>query len=175
MAKFLHSRAGNASVDEILEQNILSCAYLRSLVAGDFYLENLQTCFFMLHEKGIFVLKQCHQNGIIHGDATQLHWMDFNYLGDSTEFVNPLLENGENIGKLSQMLKLPKEDFYSCIVFDVQCELRRVPENSKEFSILRADQLETFFADLLQGRPVRYTHNQLTALKDIFLLVSGEG
>lgn len=175
MAKFLHSRTGTLPVDEILEQNVLSCAHLRSLVAGDFYLQDLQSCFLMLHEKGIFVLKQCHCNGMIHGEKDALQWMDFNYLGDVQPFINPLLENGENIERLQKILKLPKEDFHSCIVFDVQCELRRVPDNSEEFSLLRVDQLENFFAALLQGRPVRYTHNQLSALNDIFLLVSAEG
>ncbi len=129
----------------------------------------------MLHEKGIFVLKQCHQNGVIHGQKDALRWVDFNYLGDGQEFMNPLSENGENIESLRQILKLSKEDFHSCIVFDVQCELRRVPENSEEFSLLRVDQLEDFFAELLRRRPVRYTHNQLSALNDIFLLVSAEG
>ncbi len=172
MAKFLHSRVGTTPADEILEQNVLSLAQLRSLIAGDFHLEMLGDCFVLLHEKGLFVLKQCHQNGIIQAKPSEEVWTDTNYLGDSTDFPNPLLENGENIAKLSKMLKLPEADFHSCILFDTQCELRRVPENTGVFSILRIDQLEDHFAELLPTLPVRYTHTQLTALNDIFLLVS---
>lgn len=175
MAKFLHSRVGTTPADEILEQNVLSLAQLRCLIAGDFHLEMLDDCFILLHEKGLFVLKQCHQNGIIQADASAKVWTDTNYLGDSTSFCNPLLESGEKITKLAKMLKLPEEDFYSCILFDTQCELRRVPENTASFSILRIDQLQDHFAELLPTLPVRYTHTQLTALDDIFLLVSAVG
>lgn len=170
MAKFLHSRAGTTPADEILEQNVLSLPLLRSLIAGDFYLGMLDDCFVLLHEKGLFVLKQCHQNGIIQASAGV--WTDTNYLGDSTEFPDPLVQNRENIARLSQMLKLPPEDFHSCILFDTQCELRRVPESGATFSVLHIDQLEAHFACLLPTLPVRYTHTQLEALHDIFLLVS---
>lgn len=173
MAKFLHSRVGTSPDDEIINQNVLSCTHLRSLIPGDFYLEMLDEIFLLLHEKGIFVLKQCHRNGIIHGEIQQDLWMDYNYLGDATSFENPLQANGRNIEKLAQMLKLPPEDFHSCIIFDTQCELRRVPEHETWFRILRVDQLEDFFAVFPQW-PVRYTHGQLTALNDIFLLVSAE-
>lgn len=175
MAKFLHSRVGTIPADEILEQNVLSLAQLRSLIAGDFHLEILDDCFVLFHEKGSFVLKQCHQNGIIQADVAAEVWTDTNYLGESTDFINPLLEIGETIAKLSKILKLPEEEFHSCILFDIQCELRRVPENAAAFSILRIDQLEAHFAQLLPTLPVRYTHTQLTALDDIFLLVSAAG
>ncbi len=45
MAKFLQSRAGTLPADEILEQNILSCTYLRSLVAGDFICRSFEAVF----------------------------------------------------------------------------------------------------------------------------------
>lgn len=172
MAKFLHSRVGTIPADEILEQNVLSLPLLRSLIAGDFYLGMLGDCFVLLHEKGLFVLKQCHQNGIIQASAGT--WTDTNYLGDSTAFPDPLGQNRENIEKLSRMLKLPPQDFHSCILFDTQCELRRVPENTASVSILYIDQLEAHFSRLLPTLPVRYTHTQLEALNDIFLLVSAD-
>lgn len=175
MAKFLHSRAGSTPADEILDQNILTVAQLRSLIAGDFCIEFLADDFLLLHEKGIFVLRQCHRNGIISGEESAPLWTDMNYLGDAETFTNPLAENARNIDKLSRMLKLPPEAFHGCVLFDVQCELRRVPQNSEKFSILRIDQLEDFFADFFPKCPVRYTHTQLEALKDIFLLVSVQG
>lgn len=175
MAKFLHSRAGTTPADEILDQNTLTVAQLRSLIAGDFCIEFLADDFLLLHEKGIFVLRQCHRNDIISGEEGAAQWTDMNYLGEATPFANPLLENARNIEKLTRILKLPPQDFHSCLLFDVQCELRRVPRNTEKFSILRIDQLEDFFADFFPKCPVRYTHTQLEALKDIFLLVSVRG
>lgn len=96
-----------------------------------------------------------------------------NYLGDESLFSNPILDNETNILKLMGILKLPKEDFHSCIVFDTQSELRQVPGQGALFTVMRADQLEQFFAGFPQ-RPVCYTHTQLTALNDIFLVVSGQ-
>ncbi len=173
MSEFLQSREALALADEILNQNILSLTRLRSLIAGDFYLDFWGRDFLLLHEKGIVVLKQCHQNGAIHGKTAAAFWTDMNYLGDGTSFENPLLANHKTIEKLSAMLKLPVKDFHSCILFDTQCELRQVPDNTQSFSILRVDQLEDFFAGFPQ-LPVRYTHTQLEALNDIFLLVSGQ-
>lgn len=173
MSDFLQSSEDLAFADEILDQNVLSLTRLRSLIAGDFYLDFWGRDYFLLHEKGIFVLKQCHQNGVIHGKKNAAVWTDMNYLGEGTSFDNPLLLNQKTIEKLSAMLKLPVKDFHSCILFDTQCELRQVPGHTREFSILRVDQLEEFFARFPQ-LPVRYTHTQLEALKDIFLLVSGQ-
>lgn len=174
MADFLQEREAATFADEILEQNTISCSRLRSLIAGDFYLEQWGHRFLLLHEKGLFVLMQCHQTGMIRGEESALRWTDLNYLGHERAFANPLLENGEAIMTLSQRLKLQKEDFHSCILFDVQCELRQVPPDRSLFSIMRVDQLEEYFAKCLPQLPVRYTHGQLSALNDIFLLVSAE-
>lgn len=161
-----------AFAEEILNRNFLTMAYLRSLLAGDFHLEFLGEDFLLLHEKDIFVLKQCHKNGIICGEADAQLWSEMNYLGDEVLFSNPLLDNRVNIQKLMLFLKLPREAFHSCILFDTQCELRRVPRAGENFSVMRVDELEDFFAAFPQ-LPVRYSHTQLDALHDIFLLVSG--
>lgn len=171
MSEFLVSEIQPSQADEILAQNVLTMAYLRSLIPGDFHLEYLREDYLLLHEKGIFVIKQCHKNGMIYGQKDDQLWSELNYLGDEQLFSNPLMDNDSNIKKLMGILKLPKSDFHSCILFDAQCELRNVPGNTEQFSIMRADQLERFFAELPQ-RPVRYTHTQLEALNDIFLLVS---
>lgn len=185
MAKFLQSRAGQTPADDAYDSNQLTVAGLRSLIAGNFYLMELQPqpntplerisrCFLLLHEKDLFVLLQCHQNGIIHGEAGAESWTCFNYLGDGTLFENPLLQNRRNIALLSALLKLPETSFHSCILFDNECELRRVPANMPNRSILWADQVEKHFASLLPTLPVRYSHTQLEALHDIFVLVSSE-
>ena len=186
MGKFLQSRAGQTPASELEDGNYLTVSGLRSLIAGNFHLfqlkprpgtplEAISECFLMIHEKGIFVLLQCHRSGIIHGDAPAEQWTCFNYLGDGTEFENPLLANKRNIATLSAMLKLPMECFHSCILFDNECELRRIPANNPQRSIIWEDQVEPHFARLLPQLPGSYSHTQLDALRDIFLLVSGEG
>ena len=185
MAKFLQSRAGKTPAINVPDSNELTLSGLRSLIAGNFYLlrlqpqpgtplEGIRSCFLLLHEKGIFVLFQCHQNGVIHGEADVDVWSCFNYLGDSKPFANPLNQNRENIALLAALLKLPESSFHSCVLFDNECELRRIPANSASRSIIWADQVERHFADLLPQLPVRYSHTQLEALHDIFVLVSNE-
>lgn len=185
MAKFLQSRAGKASASDIQDTNELTLSGLRSLIAGNFHLLQLQPrpdtplqgihpCFLLLHEKSLFVLLQCHQNGIIHGESDADSWTCFNYLGDGKPFANPLVQNRENIALLASLLKLPEDSFHSCILFDNECELRRIPANSASRSIIWADQVEAHFADLLPRLPARYSHTQLEALHDIFVLVSNE-
>ena len=185
MAKFLQSRAGKTPASDIPDSNELTLSGLRSLIAGNFHLlqlkpqpgtplQGIHPCFLLLHEKSLFVLFQCHQNGIIHGEADADTWACFNYLGDSKPFENPLNQNRENIELLASLLKLPEDSFHSCILFDNECELRRIPANSPSRSIIWADQVEPHFADLLPKLPALYSHTQLEALHDIFVLVSNE-
>ena len=185
MAKFLQSRAGQSAASGFQDSNQLTISGLRSLIAGHFHLmhlcpqpgtplQGLQECYLLLHEKDIFVLLQCHRSGIIHGDAAAEQWTCFNYLGDGVLFENPLMQNRSNIALLARLLKLPESSFHSCILFDNECELRRIPANTERSSILWADQVEPFFAQLLPQLTGRYSHTQLEALRDIFLLVTGE-
>lgn len=185
MAKFLQSRAGQTPAAPVDDPNVLTLSGLRSLIAGNFHLLHLQPkpgtpldgisdCFLLLHEKSLFVLLQCHQSGIIHGEAMADTWTCFNYLGDGTPFENPLAQNRRNIARFAALLKLPEDSFHSVILFDNECELRRIPENTLRRSIIWADQVEQHFAALLPKLPALYSHTQLDALHDIFLLVSSE-
>ena len=185
MAKFLQSRAGQTAVTELDNANVLTLSGLRSLIAGNFHLLQLQSrpgtpledihdCFLLLHEKGLFVLLQCHQSGIIHGDSLEENWTCFNYLGDGTPFANPLVQNKCNIACFAALLKLPEASFHSCILFDNECELRRIPQSTAHRSITWVDQVEPHFAKLLPTLPALYSGTQLDALRDIFLLVSNE-
>lgn len=171
MANFPESRLDDAAADEILDMNVLTLGYLRSLIAGDFYLGVAGEDILLLHEKGIFLLRQCHQTGMILGKAEQAQWTDLNYLGHGRQFPNPMSACEESIRHLMQILKLPRANFVSCVIFDAQSELRSVPTDVPLFRFLRTDQLEAFFAEFPQ-RPVRYCHTQLQALYDIFLIVT---
>lgn len=185
MAKFLQSKVEKGMATELHDSNQLTVAGIRSLIPGNFFITQVfpqentplagsTECFLIFHEKALFVLLQCHQNGIIHGDEKESQWSCFNYLGDEKTFENPVLQNQKNIELLAFLLKLPQEAFYSCILFDNECELRRIPGNTDRRSILWVDQLEENFATLLPKLEPRYSHTQLEALHDIFMLVSRE-
>ncbi len=185
MSKFLHSRAAAGAASEIYDSNLLTTAGLRCLIPGNFYLmeikprqntplERVSDCFLLLHEKSLFVLQQCHQSGIIHGDEWEEIWTCYNYLGDGKPFENPLQRNQKNIALLASILKLPEEAFHNCVLFDNECELRRIPANADKRSIIWADQVEPHFAALLPKLELRYSGTRLEALHDIFVLVSNE-
>ena len=185
MAKFLQSKVEQGRATEVHDSNLLTTAGIRSLIPGNFYitqvhpsentpLADINQCFLLFHEKALFVLLQCHQSGIIHGDEQEEFWTCFNYLGDGKPFENPILQNQKNIDLLASLLKLPRDAFYSWVLFDNECELRRIPGNTQVRSILWVDQLENHFASLLPTLEPRYSHTQLEALHDIFMLVSSE-
>ncbi len=185
MSKFLQSRADKGTAVEHDDGNFLTTATVRSLLPGNFYLmeirpqpntplEQVSDCFLLLHEKTLCVLQQCHRSGIIHGEETDENWTCYNYLGDGTPFENPLRKNQKNIALLAALLKLPEEEFYNCILFDNECELRRIPPNTRKRCVIWVDQLEPHFAALLPQLELRYTPTQLEALHDIFVLVSNE-
>lgn len=180
MSKFLHSRPGGVAEDEIISRNTLTTAAVRSQIAGNFFLWALhlpsyEPCFLVMHEKGLFVLLQCHQNGLIHGRLYDAQWENFNYLGDSTPFANPISACRQIVATLAQGVKLPEEAFRSCILFDVESEFRQIPPDSNQFALFRVDQLEAYFSQLSPTLAVQYSPAQLSALHDIFTLVFGQG
>lgn len=183
MSKFLEGNVRKYPFT--VEEERLTEATLRSLIPGDFHIEKIHpgqsaklgqmtSCYVLFHEKGIFVISRCNQDGIIHGDILDEQWTSFNYLGDATVFPNPIAINQQNITVLSQLLKLPKPAFHSCLLFPSLSELRKVPSNNAWQGILLEDELESYFSDLLPSLEPCYTHTQLDALHDIFLLVTAD-
>lgn len=180
MSKFLQSRVSEFDPEEYGISLPLTVTQLRSLVPGNFYLLDIQPdesssmgrCILMLHEKGLFVFSHCEQDGILYGDTVEETWTSFNYLGDSTTFPSPYRESQRNISILSELLKLPKGEFCACLLFGNQCELRKVPNNSDCLQLIYTDEVEAHFAKLLPTLPVLYSPTQLSALRDIFLLVT---
>ena len=183
MAKFLEGNVRKTAPSAPEEG--LTPAVLRSLIPGDFHimevrpgqsarLEGMKPCFVLFHEKGIFVISRCKQEGIIHGELGEESWTSFNYLGDGTPFPNPAAQSRANIAALSRLLKLPEDAFHACILFPPLSELRKVPEHSPWLDSLLEDELEDCFSRMLPGLQPCYTHTQLDALRDIFLLVTSD-
>lgn len=183
MSKFLEGNVRRSPL--IAPEEHLTEATLRSQIPGYFHiaairpplsekLGQMTPCFVLFHEKGIFLISNCNQDGIIHGDILDEQWTSFNYLGDATYFPNPITINQQSIAVLSQLMKLPKPAFHSCLLFPCLCELRKVPANNAWQGIMLEDQLERYFSELLPSLEPCYTHTQLDALRDIFLLVTAD-
>lgn len=183
MSKFLEGNVSKRRLPE--KEDRLTVSSVRSMIPGDFRLVELRPdqsvkfrgmthCFVVFHEKGVFVIYSCNQDGIIHGDVLQQQWMSYNYLGDGISFESPIMTNQKNIGVLSDLFKLPKTDFHSCILFPNLSELRKVPADTLWQGIIHEDMLEIYFSKLLPKLEPRYSYTQLNALHDIFNLVSGD-
>lgn len=179
MARFIEGRQTTTPLvdDDLLE---LTPATLRSMIPGDFFLipnpisqgrvlSELTNCILMLHEKGLFVFDKQIQFGQIYGDAFSKFWESVNIFGDKVKFPSPYIGNQRNIRFYSSILKLPEDRFHSMIVFNTECDVRKAPKG-KNLTVLHIEQLEEHFAKLLPTLPVQYTHAQLEALHDIFLL-----
>lgn len=183
MAKFLEGNVRRRRFS--VKEKCLTVQRLRTLIPGDFHIEEISPnqsskltgvthCFVLFHEKGIFVVMLCLQDGLIHGDILDEMWTSYNYLGDGTSFLNPITRNQRNISVLSGLLKLPKPAFHSLLLFPTLSELRKVPDNHPWLGIIREDELEGYFARLLPTLEPCYSHTQLEALHDIFQLVSAD-
>lgn len=183
MAKFLSARASKQDDLEVFID--LTPKLLRTLIPGDFCLLPIPhpgggsipgacQCILMLHEKGIFVFLYQQQYGLIHGDAWKSTWTSTNMMGEQTYFSSPYLRNKTNLEVLANILKLPPDQFHSVLVFNSECDVRRVPREEK-LHILHIEQLEAYFARLLPTLPALYSHTQLEALRDIFLVVITQG
>lgn len=95
----------------------------------------------MLHEKGIFVFESKNYSGWIFGKADQKQWTQTLKGGKKSSFYNPIMQNQSHINALSDYLALPKTHFHSYIVFSERCELKKVPKDTDDYTILRRHNL----------------------------------
>lgn len=68
------------------------------------------------------------------------------------KFYSPIRQNARHIELLSERLGLPTSAFHSCIVFTSSCELKKVPPNTRNYTILQENQLRSFVVRYLEGR-----------------------
>jgi len=115
----------------------------------------------MIHEKGLFVFESKNYSGWIFGSVDQQKWTQCFPNKEKHQFYNPILQNRTHINAIAVYLNLPIEDFSSFIVFSEHCELKRIPENSDNFTILKRDKLLKNIRQVLDNRAIRYTKEQV--------------
>lgn len=91
----------------------------------------------LVHEKGIFVIESKNYSGWIFGNAEQANWTQCLPNKDKNKFYNPIKQNRTHINALSRFLEIDKNKMTSFIVFSERCELKKVPDDTEEFIILR--------------------------------------
>lgn len=118
----------------------------------------------MVHEKGIFVFESKNYSGWIFGSADQPYWTQSLQNGDKNRFYNPILQNKTHIKALAEYLQLPETAFSSYIIFSERCELKKVPEDTQQYVIVRRPRMLKKLRADLKDRQSIYTLEQLQAM-----------
>lgn len=95
----------------------------------------------MLHEAGIYVMESKNYSGWIFGSEDDEKWTQTLEKGYKTRFYNPIIQNRSHVKALAAYLGIPTELFHSYIVFSERCELRKVPDDTDTYRILRRHHL----------------------------------
>ena len=75
-------------------------------------------------------------------------------------FYNPIKQNRTHINALSNYLKIEKNQMKSYIVFSERCELKKVPENTDEYIILKRNNLLSHIRKEIANLEFIYTKEQ---------------
>ncbi len=120
----------------------------------------------MVHETGIFVFESKNYSGWIYGAIDDLNWTQMFPNRKKHFFYNPVRQNRTHIKALSQYLNIPERFFYSYIVFSDDCELNKVPENTRFTIITQTAQLERQLRQMFFALPALYGSEEVRAISD---------
>ena len=109
----------------------------------------------LLHETGIYVFESKNYSGWIFGDENQYKWTQMINKNTKEKFYNPIKQNITHMNALSKFLGIDKTKMKSYIVFSERCELKKVPENNKQYKVLKRNRLSEFIkADIEQSEKI---------------------
>lgn len=114
----------------------------------------------LIHEKGIFVIESKNYFGWIFGSENQQYWTQMINQHTKERFYNPIKQNRTHINALSNYLKIEKNQMKSYIVFSERCELKKVPENTDEYIILKRNNLLSHIRKEIANLEFIYTKEQ---------------
>ena len=118
--------------------------------------------------KGLFVIESKAWAGDIRGSARLNDWSVKIWPGAAPEKrYSPIKQNQRHVIRLSKFLQLPDDRKpHSVIVFvSSQAELKRVPQNTDDFTILKGTAaLRKFITRRLRVRRDIFTNRELTAI-----------
>ena len=119
----------------------------------------------MLHEKGVYVFESKNYSGWIFGSADQQKWTASYQNGHKEHFYNPIKQNRAHVRTLAEYMMVPESVFKSYIVFSERCELKKVPTDNAEVTVLQRDRLiSDLKKDLSWHEPV-FDYEEFARLK----------
>lgn len=118
----------------------------------------------LVHTKGLFVIESKNYSGWIFGSAEQKYWTQCLPNKQKNRFYNPIMQNKTHINALSQFLGIDKTKIKSYIVFSERCELKKVPNKTDEFIVLKRDVLLRNLRKELENRNNIFTENEVNTI-----------
>lgn len=120
----------------------------------------------MIHEKGIFVFESKNYSGWIFGGTNNKKWTQMINKNSKYQFYNPILQNQTHINILSKSIKLYEYRFKSYIVFSERCKLMKVPIDTKQYKILKRNDMIQELRKDLESRQNMFTQKQVNYIYD---------
>lgn len=115
----------------------------------------------LVHEKGIFIIESKNYSGWIFGSENNRYWTQSLINKEKHKFYNPILQNKTHITALSNYLKIHPSFMKSYIVFSERCELKKIPNCTNEYTILKRDVLLKSLRNELNYRPQMFNQMQI--------------
>lgn len=120
----------------------------------------------MIHEKGIYVFESKNYSGWIFGSAEQQNWTQMLNKNSKYQFYNPLKQNYTHITALSKFLNIKRDNFKSYIIFSERCELKKVPENTESYIILKRDDILSSIQDEISRKEKILTKDEVNNINE---------
>lgn len=158
---------------EYLTEYVLSKAdgynrILNNLYIPTSYGKTTEIDLVMVHEKGIFVFESKNYSGWIFGRAENKYWTQCLPNKEKYRFYNPILQNRTHINALSRILKIDKSNFMSFIIFSKRCELKKIPNNTPEYMIIKRNDLRCKLKNITNsyGTKNKFEKKQIDKIAD---------
>lgn len=120
----------------------------------------------MIHGTGLYVFESKNYSGWIFGSVDQLNWTQSLENGEKHKFYNPIRQNQTHLKALAEFLEMPLSEFTSYIVFSERCTLKKVPENTDCFVVVRRPDMLRKLRIILKATPPKYTHEEIQNIAD---------
>ena len=115
----------------------------------------------LIHETGLYVFESKNFSGWIFGSENDYMWTQAFNRNAKEKFYNPIKQNITHINALSEFLKIDKNKMKSYIVFSERCELKKIPENTDKYKILKRNSLHEFIKNDIEQSEKIFTEEEI--------------
>lgn len=122
--------------------------------------------------KGLFVIESKNYSGWIFGNEYQNQWTQCIKGGRKYRFYNPIKQNRTHVKAVQHYLKINQETIKSYIVFSEKCELKRVPNSTNEYKIIKRNELINEIKKDLKSANQTYNDKEIESIINKIYMVS---